>query len=146
VAAALALVVAAGCGGDTESKNEYVDSINKVQTDFADSVSKSTSAAAGSGDAQERAENTFSSLSTAIEKLIDDLRGIEPPDEVARLHDRLISQMDEFNGDIKKAGDALGSGDPQQIVKAQTDFATSASSLGTEISQTISDINTELQK
>jgi hypothetical protein len=145
VVAAFSLLVAAGCGGDTESNNEYVSSINKVQTDFANSVQSSTSAPSGS-DPQEAAKRTFTNLDGAITKLVADLRDIEPPDKVKRLHERLIAQMREFNGDIKKVGDALDSNDPQKIAAAQTDFATSAGSLGSEIGQTITDINTELQK
>lgn len=143
--AALSLLVA-GCGGDTESKNDYVDSVNKVQTDFANSVQKSASAVPSGGDAAQAAKDTFATLESAIDKLVGDLRGIEPPDDVKQLHDRLISQMNEFKGDISKAGDALGSNDPQAIAKAQTDFATSAGSLGTEISQTITEINQQLQE
>ena len=36
---ALSLVAGAGCGGDTKKKDDYVDAVNKVQTDFATAVS-----------------------------------------------------------------------------------------------------------
>jgi hypothetical protein len=53
--------------------------------------------------------------------------------------------MEQFKSQVSQAGDSLNSKDPQAIVKAQTQFATSASTLGTKISQTIADINKQLQ-
>jgi hypothetical protein len=144
-AAALALVAASGCGGDTKSNNEYVDAINKVQTDFADSVGKTTSAPSG-GDPQAAAKTTFANLKTAIDKVIADLKGVKPPDKVKTLHNELISEMQQFNTGIQKAGAALDSKDPQKILSAQTEFATGASTLGTKISQTIANINKKLQE
>jgi archaellum component FlaC len=144
--AALSLIAAAGCGGsDTKSNNEYVEDINKVQTDFASNVQKVGSNPSGGGDPAAAAEKTFSALGTAIAKVISDLKGIEAPDEVKDLHNQLISEMEEFNKQVDDAAGSLDSKDPQTIIKAQSKFATSASSLGTRITKTISDINTKLQ-
>jgi hypothetical protein len=140
VAAVLSLVAVAGCGGDTASKNDYVDALNKVQTDFKDSVTKSGSA----GSATE-AKDVFANLSTAIDKLIADLKGVEAPDEVKDLHNDLITEMTEFKSQVEDAGSSLASGDPKAIVAAQTKFATEASQLATKIGTTITDINKELQ-
>lgn len=143
--ATLALVAASGCGGDTKSNNEYVEAINKVQTDFADSVSKTTSVPSG-GDPQEAAKTTFANLKTAIDKVIADLKGVKPPDKVKALHNELISEMQQFNAGIQKAGSALDSKDPQKLLSVQSEFAGSASTLGAKISQTIADINRKLQE
>ena len=138
--AVLALVAAAGCGSDTKSSNDYVNALNKVQTDFADSVSKTS--AAGSGG---KAADVFTNLSTAIDKLIADLKGVEPPDKVKDLHNELISEMTQFKSQVEAAGASLKSGDAAKIVAAQTKFATEASALGTKIGQTIDGINKKLQ-
>ena len=144
--AALALVAAAGCGSDTKESNDYVSEINKVQTDFANSVQKvGTSSSAGS-DPAAAAKKTFSNLSSAIDKVIADLKGIDAPDKVKDLHNDLISEMEQFNSQVKSAADSLDSKDPQAILKAQSEFATSASTLGTKISKTINDINAKLQE
>jgi hypothetical protein len=147
IAAALSLVAATGCGGgDTKESNDYVSEINKVQTDFANSVQKvGTSSSAGS-DPAAAAKKTFNDLSAAIDKVIADLKGIEPPDKVKDLHDDLISEMQQFNSQVGKAADSLSSKDPQAILKAQSQFASSASALGTKISKTITDINTKLHE
>jgi hypothetical protein len=141
--AVLSLVVVAGCGGDTKSKNDYVSAINKVQTDFADNVNKVGAAPAG-GDPVQAAKDTFSNLKTAIDKVIADLRAVKPPDQVKTLHNQLITEMTEFNAQVKLAGDSLSAKDPQTLISAQSKFATSASTLGTRISKTITDINTKL--
>ena len=144
--AALALVAAPGCGSDTKESNDYVSEINKVQTDFANSVQKvGTSSSAGS-DPAAAAKKTFSDLSSAIDKVIADLKGIDAPDKVKDLHNDLISEMEQFNSQVKSAADSLDSKDPQAILKAQSEFATSASTLGTKISKTINDINAKLQE
>jgi hypothetical protein len=140
LATVLALVAATGCGSDTKSSNDYVTALNKVQTDFAASVSKTS--AAGSGT---QAADVFTNLSTAIDKLIADLKGVEPPDKVKDLHNELISEMTQFKSQVEAAGASLKSGDAQKIVAAQTKFATEASQLGTKIGQTIDGINKKLQ-
>ena len=144
-AAALALVVTAGCGSDTKSNNEYVSAINKVQTDFAADVQKVGSGSSAGSDPAAAAKKTFSDLKTAIDKVIADLKAVDPPDKVKDLHDQLIAEMNDFEDQVTAAGDSLDSKDPQTILSAQSKFATSASSLGTRISKTISDINTKLQ-
>ena len=144
--ASLLLVAAAGCGGgDTASKNDYVEAINKAQTDFANNVQKVGSSSSTGSDPAEAAKQTFTSLSTAIDKVVADLKGVEAPDEVKDLHNDLISEMEEFKGQVKDAADSLESKDPTAILKAQSKFAQSASTLGTRISKTISDINSKLQ-
>jgi type VI protein secretion system component VasF len=137
--AILSLVAASGCGGDTKSSNDYVSELNKVQTEFADSVSKST-ASAGSDP-----QGVFTSLGTNIDKLVGDLKSIEAPDKVKDLHNQLIDEMGRFKAEVKKAGDSLKSTDPAKIAEAQTEFATKASAIGTEIGKTITDINSKLQ-
>jgi histidinol-phosphate/aromatic aminotransferase/cobyric acid decarboxylase-like protein len=141
--AVLALVAGTGCGSDTKSSNDYVDALNKVQNDFANSVSSST-AAPSSGSSEEKAQAVFTRLDAAIGKLIDDLKKVTPPDKVKSLHSQLVREMTQFKAQVKKAGDALRSGDPQKIVKAQTRFATDASALGNKIGDTIQGINDEL--
>ena len=142
--AALSLV-AAGCGSDTKAKNDYVDAVNKAQTEFADNIQKAGSSTPSGSDPAAGAKQTFTALGAAIDKVIADLKAVEPPDDVKDLHNKLISQLNDFGGQIDQAASALGSGDLKAIAAAQAKFAQSASSLGTEISKTISDINTKLQ-
>jgi hypothetical protein len=142
--AALALLAGAGCGSGAKSSNDYVTAINKVQTDFASNIQKVGQAPAGS-DPQAAAKKTFTDLKTAIDKVIGDLQAVKAPDKVKALHNELISEMRDFDAQVKAAGDALTSKSPASIVAAQSRFARSASTLGTRISQTIDNINKKLQ-
>jgi hypothetical protein len=143
--AALLLVAGAGCGSDTKSSNDYVSAVNKVQTDFANNVQKVGSSAPSGSDPATAAKKTFADLETAIDKVIADLKAVEAPDKVKDLHNQLISEMNQFKSQVGDAGASLSSKDPQTIVKAQTKFATAASTLGTKISATIDQINKTLQ-
>lgn len=143
--AVLSLVVGVGCGSDTKSSNDYVSAVNKVQTDFANNVRKVGSSTPSGADPAAAAKKTFSDLETAIDKAISDLKGVQAPDKVKSLHNELISEMEQFKSQVSEAGDSLKSADTQAIVKAQTKFATSASTLGSKISKTINDINSKLQ-
>jgi hypothetical protein len=142
--AALALV-AAGCGSDTKSSNDYVSAVNKVQTDFANNVQKVGSSTPSGSDPAAAAKQTFANLETAINKAIADLKAVNAPDKVKSEHNELISELEKFKSQVSKAGDSLSSKDPQAILKAQSEFAKSASTLGTQISQTIDSINKKLQ-
>ncbi|HEX4735161.1 MAG TPA: hypothetical protein VH247_12160 [Thermoleophilaceae bacterium] len=144
-AVVLSLIAGAGCGSDTQSSKDYVSAVNKVQTDFASDVRKVGSSTPNGADPAAAAKKTFADLETAIDKAISDLKGVQAPDKVKSLHNELISEMEQFKSQVSQAGDSLNSKDPQAIVKAQTQFATSASTLGTKISQTIADINKQLQ-
>jgi hypothetical protein len=137
--AVLALVAGSGCGSDTKTSNDYVKSLNKVQTDFADSVGKTTSASGG------KPQDVFTKLGTAIDKLIADLKGVQAPDKVKSLHNDLIAEMTRFKAEVGKAGSALSSGDAAKITAAQTTFATKATAIGTQIEATIQAINKKLQ-
>jgi hypothetical protein len=77
--------------------------------------------------------------------VISDLKAVEAPDKVKDLHNQLISQLESFNSAVQKTGAALKTGDPQKILKAQSTFATNASTVGTKMGQTIQAINTKLQ-
>jgi hypothetical protein len=140
---AVLALVAVGCGSDSKSTNNYVSAINKVQTDFANNVREVGAAPAGS-DPAKAARDTFTNLHVAISKAVAELKGVQPPDKVKSLHNQLVSEMTQFEGEVKAAGDSLNSKDSKTIAAAQTKFAASASSLGTRISQTISAINKQL--
>src|SRR6476661_8460784 len=92
--AALALLVGAGCGGgDTQSANDYVKSINKVQTDFASSMNSTAAPSTSSSDPMASAKATFSKIDTGLKKVVAELKGIKPPDKVKTQHQDLIREI-----------------------------------------------------
>lgn len=138
--ALLAVGLIAGCG-DTKSKNDYVDSVNKAQNDFVASINKMNSSGGANG-----ATDTFTQLDTAIGKVVTDLKAVDPPGDVKSLHSQLVSELGKFRTSVKSAGDAIATKDPQKIAKAQGTFGTEASKTAAEIGNTISQINKKLQE
>src|SRR6478672_9375090 len=110
VALLSSLVVAAGCGSDAKSANDYVKSINTAQTEFAASINE---AQTGTGTGAEGIAETFTKMDAAINKVITDLKGITPPDKVKDLHNELIAELESFDKSVTEAGQALKSKDPQ---------------------------------
>ena len=140
LAAALSLVAAAGCGGDTASKNDYVEAVNKAQTDFASSVGNVQ------GGATDDPKAIFDRLEKGLDKIVADLEKVEPPDEVKDLHEKLIADFGKFSTVVKDAGEAIGSGSQKKILEAQQKFGTEAAEIGGRVSATITEINSKLQE
>ena len=138
--AAIALSLVA-CGSDTKAANDYVDAVNKAQTDFVDNVNKLQSSPSNSPG---QAKAIFDKLQAGVQKIVSDLKAVDPPDKVKSLHQQLISQMSQFDASIGKAGDALSSGDAQKIVTAQQQFLTEVTQIGNKVSSTIDQINQKL--
>ena len=81
-AAALAL---AACGNSEQ--NDYVDQVNDVQNQFLDTM---TQVASTPPTNPKEAGQLVSDMQDAFTTAADDLEGIEPPDDVADLHQQLI--------------------------------------------------------
>ena len=135
----LTLVAATGCGGDTKENNDYVDAVNKAQTDFV----------------AERHQGPVHGLGCPGPRCVQPAehghrqgdrgpQGRGPARDVKALHDQLISQMGNSTGD-RGSGHALKSGDPAQIQQAQITLGTEVAQIGTKVSSIITDINKELQ-
>ena len=139
VALSLAFLVA--CGGDTTAKNEYVAAVNKAQTEFAAGIGKAAPSAT-----EADATKVFGDMQAAIEKVVADLRAVEPPDEVAALHQRLVREMADFGTAVEKAAGSLRSGDPGKLAAAQAAFTKSTAGAGRKIDATIGQINAKLQE
>ena len=138
--ALLATVALVACGGDTEAKNDYVAAVNKAQTDFADGISKAQAGAATDP------KKVFDDMKASIDKVVSDLKAVEPPDDVTSEHSTLVSELEKFGAAVAEAGSSVTSGDPQKIASAQADFAQEASGVSTKIGQAIQEINAKLQE
>jgi uncharacterized protein DUF6376 len=144
VALALALV-ASGCGADTKEANDYVDSVNKAQNDFATKFDElSGQITSTSTAAQDR--RTLDGFKQAIDKVVADFRAVKAPDKVKGLHDQLISEISAYGREIDKAKGAFSDDDPQAIVKAQADLVSAVTKVQAQINKTIADINKKLRE
>jgi hypothetical protein len=147
--AALALVGASGCGGgggDTQSANDYVKQINKVQTDFSNSLSSSASTGTTStSDPLAGAKQTFQNIDTGLTKVVSNLKAITPPDKVKDLHQQLITEISQLDQEVRKIAASVATGDLKKIAAAQANFSSAATRLQNQFGQTIDAINQKLQ-
>lgn len=138
---AVAALLLVACGGDSEEKNEYVDEVNEVQTTLQDEISNLAQTPRSPEELVGFYEDTIASLQSAA----NSLEGIEPPDEVAELHDQLITEVKELADVITGAVDEIEQGGPAAVPGAVGQLATEGTKIQQEFSSTIDEINSTLQ-
>jgi hypothetical protein len=144
--AAVALgVVAAGCGSDNKAANDYVDAVNKAQNDFASTFDRLSSQITSTSTPQQD-QKTLDGFKRAVDKVVGDLRAVEPPDKVKGLHGELVGEISSYGKEIDKAKRAFANGSPQAIIKAQTQLVTAVTRVSGQINRTIDAINKKLRE
>ena len=146
VLAALALgVVVAGCGSDNKSANSYVDAVNRAQNDFASTFDRLSSQITSTSTPQQD-QKTLNGFKRAVDKVVGDLRAVEPPSEVKGLHGELVGEISSYGKEIDKAKSAFANGSPKTIIKAQTQLVTAVTRVSGQIDRTIDAINKKLRE
>jgi len=132
-----------GCGGGDEDQqaNDYVSAVNAAQTRFSDSIVRIGADTSGS----EVSAATVKRWTGAVDRMRRELRAIEAPDDVDRLHTRLVVEISNFRSALTKAQRALRSGDRKAILAARAQLVVSARRVTTQIETTLDDINRALQ-
>jgi hypothetical protein len=138
-------LLASGCGSDTKAANDYVDSVNKAQNDFAATFDKLSEQITSTSTAQQDRE-TLDGFKQAVDKVVTDLRSVKVPSKVKDLHGQLVSEISAYGKEIDKAKQAFAGDDPQAIIKAQTELVSAVTRVSTEINQTIDAINKKLRE
>jgi uncharacterized phage infection (PIP) family protein YhgE len=140
----VALVVAS-CGSDTKAANDYVDSVNKAQNQFATTFDRLSSKITSTSTAKQDRE-TLDGFKQAVDKVVADLRSVKPPGKVRDLHGQLVAEISAYGREIDKAKAAFAGNDPQAIIKAQTELVSAVTRVSTQINQTIDAINKKLRE
>lgn len=144
LAAALALaLLAGGCGGDTKSKNDYIDQVNRAQSDFVAVVDDSESKIQGNGTDQETAKQ-LDMIRAAAAKVVVRLRAIKPPDKVRTLHASLVKEAQGLVAAFRRAADAYSSGDPAKILTAKANLGKDIEQVNGQLNATITELNNKL--
>jgi hypothetical protein len=145
VLAVLALVAVAGCGSDSKSANDYVDAVNRAQNDFASTFDRLSSRITSTSTPQQD-QKTLDGFKRAVDKVVGDLRAVEPPDKVKPLHAELVNEISSYGKEIDKAKKAFADGNPKAIIKAQTQLVTAVTRVSGQINRTIDAINQKLRE
>ena len=144
VAVALALAVALGaCGGNTKTKNSYVEKVNQAQSNFVAGVDDSQSRIQGDASDAETATQ-LDMIRAAAAKVVVELRAIKPPDNVKTLHASLVKEAQGLVAAFKKAADAYRSEDPSQILTAKVDLGKDIDRVNGQLNATIEQLNRKL--
>jgi hypothetical protein len=141
-ATALALVA---CGGDTEEKNEYVDAVNEVTSTLNAGLTEVSSRGVAAGSPEE-AGPVFEDFSAQLDAAAAGLSDISPPEDVASLHDELVSILEELSAESGNAADEIAAGGAAAVTGVATGFLGEANRLGAEADATITEINAKLQE
>ena len=144
-----ALLVAlafAGCGGDdVERNNEYVDAVNAAQAKFSRTVDRlSGQISQSSSPAADR--RTLQSFTKAVEEVVTELRRIEAPETVTKLHERLVTAIGAYGDEIAAVSKAISGTDPDELIEAQERLLKATSTVSSRINKTITAINSELRE
>jgi uncharacterized phage infection (PIP) family protein YhgE len=148
LAPVLVLVVAllaSGCGSDTKTANDYVDSVNKAQNDFAATFDKLSSKITSTSTAQQDRQ-TLDGFKQAVDKVVADLKSVKVPSKVKDLHGQLVAEISDYGTEIDKAKEAFSGNDPQAIIKAQTQLVSAVTRVSAQINRTIDQINEKLRE
>jgi hypothetical protein len=143
VAAVLALVLLAGCGGNTKAKNAYVSAVNRAQTDFVSVVDDSESRISSNGNDTETATQ-LDMIRAAAAKVVVELRGLKPPSGVGPLHAKLVREAQGLVAAFQKAVAAYRSADPAKILTAKVDLSKDVGAINSQLNATIQALNAKL--
>jgi hypothetical protein len=140
---ALCAVLLGGCGGDTKSKNDYVNKVNRAQSDFVAVVDDSESRITGDASDKDTAAQ-LDMIRTAAAKVVAELRAIKPPGKVRDLHADLVGEAQGLVTAFRKAADAYRSGEPSKILSAKVDLSKEVTRVNAQLSATIQALNNKL--
>ncbi len=135
--------IAAGCGSATEEANNYVDDVNDLQVELVNQVNEAVSGAQPAD--PNAAAQVFTDLQDVFDTAADDLDAIDPPEDVADLHQQLVGSISDVGDQIGDAEQTFSSGNSQQAAQAAAQLQSATTELQTELNGLIDDINAQLQ-
>ena len=108
VALVVLVALVAGCGGgggDALSQEEYQEELGQASTDLSQASRKLgtelNQAMAGDGSFEEVADQ-MAAIRDQLDQTADDLDGVEPPDNVADAHERLVESLRSYSDDLEE--------------------------------------------
>lgn len=138
MAALLAVVALAGCGGDDEdakADRAYIDQVNGAVQRFAREAKRLPAGFEA---------DTLHTYSATLERTASDLRAIEPPSSVANLHAQLAGDVSTYADAIGAAATAPLSEDPERVVAAQQKLLQATTTANREVNRTLKAIGQTL--
>lgn len=139
-ALAASAALAAGCSS-ADTKNEYVDTVNAIQTDALQAVNESTTTQPSSKD------EVIKQLGTAEGILADavaELEQVDVPEEAQEGHPKLVAGIDEMRKLFADTAKSVEKASSAEAIADLTTLVAESSAIGAEIDAAISQINQDL--
>ena len=122
--AAIVLALAAGCGGDDgPSAEDYVRQGNEVcreATADAKDIERPT------GDSSEAVATYANAFLPIAKRRLEGLRALEPAEDDARFHERMIEEQERYVAAVETLGEAAGREDRATSARAAQEGARAA--------------------
>lgn len=134
---ALPALFATGCSS-TESKNEYVDTVNEIQNTVIE-ASNSLSSAPVTSD--EDAVSAFEKAETKVEAAVDQLDEVDVPSEAQQGHDDLVIGFEDLSKLITDVREQVEDGGGRGAFQ---ELRTEGAEIDKRIDDAITQINTDL--
>jgi hypothetical protein len=142
--ALIAAVALAGCGSDTGANDDYATALNAAQNGLLKRVTQlNERITATSTPAQDRA--TLKVYATAVDSAVRDLRAIDPPEGLDRLHQQFVGEVAEYGTVVRQARDQLSSGSVKSGLAVRGTLPAALERIAQKLNATIKAINAKLQ-
>ena len=136
--------LAAGCGGGSQERNDYVKALNNAQTGLAERFQAlQTRITPTSTPAQDA--KTLRSYEGAVGETVRGLRTVQPPSGFDELHRRFVGEVADYGIALRAARSRLRGDDPQARLAAQGRLRTAIARAGERLNATIRAINTKIK-
>ena len=148
VLAALLLVpavAAAGCGGNSQERGDYVKAVNDAQNRLAKRFSTLQSQIKATSTPQED-QRTLTGYETAVREAVTSLNGVNPPNGFDGLHKRFVGEIADYGTEVRRARSSLDSTKPERVIAAQRRLVTAVGQISARINATIAAINRKLKE
>lgn len=139
-ALAASAALATGCSS-ADTKNEYVDTVNEIQTDALRAVNESTTTTPSNKN------EVIEQLGTAEGILADavaELEQVEVPEEAQEGHPKLVAGIDEMRELFADTAKSVENASNAEAVADLTSLVAESSAIGAEIDAAITQINQDL--
>jgi hypothetical protein len=148
IAAVLALAFGAaacdddgnGGGGDPDA---YVEELNDAQRDYLNEVTDATSGVLPPKPSA--LADVAKELRSITERSADEIERIEPPDEVADLHDDFVAEMRKAASEFADVGEAFEGGEQREIAEAGARLTRAVAEIQASLKLIVDDMNAALQ-
>ena len=137
---AVTVAFAVGCSS-ADTKNDYVDTVNEIQTSALDAFNQ----AASSTPQNKRAMvDQLEAGEAALADAVTELESVDVPEEAEAGHPDLVAGIDDLRALFQRTAAEVEKSSGADAFSAVTALASEGAVIGTEIDQAITRINQDL--